>query len=501
MKTNDPQLPTSDATDRDDGTLQRIVERHIDFVYAAALRQTGDSHVAEDITQAVFLLFSQRADRLTPATMIKGWLFNATRYVVANFRRAEVRRKFHEREAAAMRSETIYEDNWSDIAPHLDNAMARLSEQDRRALFLRFFEGMPLAVLSQTLGISEEAAKKRVARAVERLRHSLARHGKVATSASLGGMLHASTAHPAPVHLVRATMDLALHRTSGSANSSSASTLAKGAAKMMLRARAKLLATQIALAGVLIGTAVVFAASQTRLIPSSPVRPATGVVMENLSDTPKVADDDYNACRQVLKSIVDAYDRNDVAAVQASYYYKPGSDPKAIDVMDRILEAGVATYRLKSAASSRFGFHGTMLITDTFTGAEFIMDVLSRISAQNARIAGDTLTITPSRHAGPAEAWESPIYFVHDQGAWKMDAARTFRVIFRAARRQPVANETPEKAFASGCQLLAGQFNAIAADIDKGNIADEAEAQKRVNAVWSDLNTQFREFGNNTMPR
>ena len=501
MKTNDPQLPASATHDRDGSTFQRIVERHIDFVYAAALRQTGDTHIAEDITQAVFLLFAQRAGRLTPETIVKGWLFNTTRYVVANFRRAEGRRKLHEREAAAMRSGMVHEDNWSDISPHLDDAMAGLSEKDRRALLLRFFEDMPLAALSQTLGISEEAAKKRVARALERLRHSLVRRGTVIASASLGTMLHATTAHPAPVHLVKATINLALNGASGPANSSSASTLAKGAAKMMIRARAKLLAIQFAIAGLLIGTAVVLATSQPRLIPSSPLRPSTGTVVENLSDTSKVDDDDYNACRQVLKSIVDAYDHNDVATVQALYYYKPGSDPKAIDVMDRILEAGVATYRLKSAAVSRFGIHGTMLKTDTFTGAEFIMDVLSRISPQNATIAGDTLTIKPSKHTGPAEAWEAPIYFLHDQGAWKMDAARTFRVVFRAVRREPIADESREQTFAAACHQLATEFDATAVDIDKGNIPDEAGAQKRVNAAWDDLNSQFREFGNNTMPR
>src|ERR1700728_4484155 len=117
-----------------------LVERHIDFVYAAALRQTGDPHVAQDITQAVFLLFLQRAGRLKAGTLVKGWLFSATRYVVANARRAETRRKLHEREAAAMRSEIPPANSWSDISPHLDDALAGLSEKDRRVLLLRYFE-------------------------------------------------------------------------------------------------------------------------------------------------------------------------------------------------------------------------------------------------------------------------------------------------------------------------------------------------------------------------
>src|SRR6202162_6299292 len=99
MMTDDSQLLVTCAHDRSAGGFAALVERHIDFVYAAALRQTGDTHIAEDITQAVFLLFAQRAGRLTPETIVKGWLFNTTRYVVANFRRAEARRKLHERKA------------------------------------------------------------------------------------------------------------------------------------------------------------------------------------------------------------------------------------------------------------------------------------------------------------------------------------------------------------------------------------------------------------------
>src|ERR1700693_6097593 len=129
MMTDDSQLLVTCAHDRSAGGFAALVERHMYFVYAAALRQTGDPHIAQDITQAVFLLLSQRASRLKPGTVIKGWLFNATRYVVGNARRAEARRKLHEREAAAMRSEIVTEDHWPSIAPHLDDALAGLSEK------------------------------------------------------------------------------------------------------------------------------------------------------------------------------------------------------------------------------------------------------------------------------------------------------------------------------------------------------------------------------------
>src|SRR5580704_17267077 len=99
MMPDDSQLMAAYAQNRDTAAFGRLVGPHIDFVYAAALRQTQDSHLAQDVTQAVFVLLSQRAFRLKPGVLLKGWLFNATRYVVANARRADVRRRVHEREA------------------------------------------------------------------------------------------------------------------------------------------------------------------------------------------------------------------------------------------------------------------------------------------------------------------------------------------------------------------------------------------------------------------
>ena len=167
MMTEDSQLLASCACDRTAGGFEVLIERDIDFVYAAALRQTGDPSIAQDVTQAVFLLFWQKVDRLKPGTLVRGWLFNVTRYVAANARRAQARRKSHEREAAAMRSEIILEDHWPSIAPLLDDALAKLSEKDRRILLLRFFDGLPVASLGRTLGISEQAAQKRLTRALE----------------------------------------------------------------------------------------------------------------------------------------------------------------------------------------------------------------------------------------------------------------------------------------------------------------------------------------------
>jgi hypothetical protein len=213
-------------------------------------------------------------------------------------------------------------------------------------------------------------------------------------------------------------------------------------------------------------------------------------VMADVVNTSKATEDDYNACRQVLRSIIDGYDHNDAAAVKALYYCKPGTDPKTVDTLEVILELGVADYRLTSAASSRFGIHGAMIRTGIETDPATFLGVLSRITQQNAESSGNTLTITPPATVNSAP-W--PIHFVNAQG-WKLDWPRTVRVTVHAMHRKLIAGETAQQGFAAATHLLVGHFNSIADDIDKRNIPDETEAQRRITAAWEDMNSQFRDF-------
>jgi hypothetical protein len=224
----------------------------------------------------------------------------------------------------------------------------------------------------------------------------------------------------------------------------------------------------------------------------SPVVLVVPPVMADATADSQASEKDYVACCGVMKSIIDGYDHNDAAAVTALYYCKPGTDPKTVDAMGLILEWAVADYRLTSAATSRFGVHGAMIQTGLETDPATFLGVLSRISPQNARASGNTLTILPPSTTN-SEGW--PIYFVNAQDGWKLDWTRTVRVTIRANRRKPIAGETSRQTIAAAIHLLVNEFDAIADDIDKGNISDEAEAQRRVSAAWGDLDSQFRDFG------
>src|SRR6185503_16992745 len=138
-----------------------------------------DAHLAEDVTQGVFVALAQNAPQLTDRPVLSGWLHRTAQNLASKVVRSDVRRRAREQEAAAMNELLSAEPDrvWEHIAPHLDAALDELSEPDRDALLLRYFERKSAREMAQALGTSEEAAQKRVSRAVERLREFFAKRG------------------------------------------------------------------------------------------------------------------------------------------------------------------------------------------------------------------------------------------------------------------------------------------------------------------------------------
>ena len=175
----DSQLLRAYAEHRSEPAFAELVRRHVDFVYSAALRMVCDSHLAEDVTQGVFVALAKSAAELTDRPVLSGWLHRTAQNIAAQTVRTDVRRRAREQEAAVMNDLLSAEPDvvWENIAPHLDAALGELSEPDRDALLLRYFERKSAREIAQTLGVSEEAAQKRVNRAVERLREFFAKRG------------------------------------------------------------------------------------------------------------------------------------------------------------------------------------------------------------------------------------------------------------------------------------------------------------------------------------
>ncbi len=197
----DHQLLADYARTGSEAAFAQLVERHLGLVHAAARRQVNDDALAADVAQAVFLLLARKAGSFGPKSVLAGWLFRTTRFVAARTQRAEFRRQRREQEAVAMNELHAPDPDWNRLAPELDEALARLVETDRNALLLRVAEGRNHREVGAALGLSEEAAKKRVNRAVEKLRGTLASQGVTLTALALAGLLTDRLSAAPPVGL------------------------------------------------------------------------------------------------------------------------------------------------------------------------------------------------------------------------------------------------------------------------------------------------------------
>ena len=215
-----------------------IVERYIHLVHSVALRHTFNSHHAEEITQAVFIILARRAESLDQRTILSGWLYHTARLTAANFMRAEIRRSRREHESF-MQSEPEEPPSqaiWNELFPLLDGAMSRLGATDRDALVLRYFENKSLSQIGKVLGVGERAAQKRVSRALEKLRRVFAKRGITATTAILATEISMRSVQAAPVGLATKITATAIE---GSAVAGSTLTLVNGTLHVMTWLKAK----------------------------------------------------------------------------------------------------------------------------------------------------------------------------------------------------------------------------------------------------------------------
>jgi RNA polymerase sigma factor (sigma-70 family) len=185
----------------DEKAFADLVRRHTPFVYSVALRRTGgDTHLAEDISQEVFVDMGRKAGRLARHPALKAWLYTATRFAEANRVTSERRRRLRE-EAHTMhdlnRPETSAVE-WDRVRPQLDEALDHLGERDRSAVVLRFFDGQSYGEIGRAQGISEDGARLRINRALDRLAAAFRRRGINSTAAGMALGLASETMAAVP---------------------------------------------------------------------------------------------------------------------------------------------------------------------------------------------------------------------------------------------------------------------------------------------------------------
>jgi RNA polymerase sigma factor (sigma-70 family) len=197
--TESRQLLADYAENGSEAAFGELVRRYIDLVFSTALRLVGgDKHRAEDVAQTVFMDLARRASKLHRETMLGGWLHRDTCFVAAKLMRGERRRRLRERQAAEMNALNHADTDFVQAIPLLDQAINELGDEDRQAILLRFYERMDLRSVGQALGGSENAAQKRVSRALEQLHTILSRRGVALSVAALGAGLGSEAVTAAP---------------------------------------------------------------------------------------------------------------------------------------------------------------------------------------------------------------------------------------------------------------------------------------------------------------
>ncbi|MBC7369599.1 MAG: sigma-70 family RNA polymerase sigma factor [Undibacterium sp.] len=211
--TDDLTLLRRYVEERSEASFTELVGRHVSLVYHAALRQTNDKTLAEDATQTVFTDLAQKAGSLLGRPAISGWLYTSARFAATKAKRTGRRRQNREQEAYKMNEVTHASPtthDWEQLRPIIDESMHALDERDREAILLRFFEGKPFAEVGAKLSMSEDTARVRVSRALDKLHGLLRKRGISSTSAALGLALGTQAAVAAPVGLAATVAGTAL---------------------------------------------------------------------------------------------------------------------------------------------------------------------------------------------------------------------------------------------------------------------------------------------------
>jgi len=289
--TSDAELLSRYARRRDEAAFAELVRRHVHLVHAAAARQSGgDAHLADDVTQAVFIVLARRAPDVA-IDRLPAWLIATARLCAKDAVRRRVRREQHEQRAASMRptaDHTAPDAALQEISPHLDHALCQLRPRDRTAVALRFLENRSMADVGVALGLSANATQKVIARALEKLRRMLAGRGvMLASPAILSTAMLESAAHAAPAAVLGQIVPIALGHAAatsagagaGAATVTTSQLLADGAiraavAAAKLRMFVTIASVAAVVTGVAGGTAAIVSARRSPP-PAAVVAPAT----------------------------------------------------------------------------------------------------------------------------------------------------------------------------------------------------------------------------------
>ncbi len=277
----------------DSEAISEAIRLHSGMVYGVCLRMLGDAHDAEDAAQAAFLVLLRKARGLAANTDLAGWLFWTAKTTAMNAATMRRRRRSHERKAAGekpMKADASEEAIWEEVRPGLDAAMASLPAKERQATILRYYYGKTEKEIASEVGCGRSTVAERLARGLERLRMKLAGAGAPVPAALLASLLTDRAVETVPGTLVASIQALCAGQ---AVASPAAAAISKGAIKMMLWAKVKLISAAVC-AAVAVGGGGVLAVK--RMVAAEPAAaPARGVATPEAGGDAEVVSQVHNA--------------------------------------------------------------------------------------------------------------------------------------------------------------------------------------------------------------
>ncbi|HVT88050.1 MAG TPA: sigma-70 family RNA polymerase sigma factor [Tepidisphaeraceae bacterium] len=348
----DAELLKDFSSTRNEKPFCRLVDRYIDFVHASASRQVRDSHLADDVTQAVFIVLSQKAGSVPPA-YLPGWLLGATRRCAKSALRLRARRFRHEQQAAAMKSEIQppAQDaiDSREILFKLDDALASLPTIDRGVVALRFLQGKSLAEVGASLSLSENAAQKRLTRALYKLQGLLKSRGvMLAGPASLVSAFVIATRHTAPPTLAATINPSAFATLTGTGQGVTPTMISKGAANFMLASKA-------AIAAIVLVTFLLLATGTLFVLHSMAV-----VVVSTSTTKPQIEHGPDNATWPMKFDVVESKEAIDQPATLAQIKQMLRTNEDALQNLR--VESAYSVERTNASGKWEFGGEGKRIL-------------------------------------------------------------------------------------------------------------------------------------------
>jgi RNA polymerase sigma factor (sigma-70 family) len=389
---SDMDLLREYGTTGSEDAFESIVRRHINLVYSTALRISRDRDMADDVTQAVFIILNRKARSLSPKTVLPGWLYRTTGFAAADALRSRRRRERREQEVAMMDTLPERDATWDEILPFLDAAMEALAAKDRNAVLLRFFQDKSLKDVGLALGVSDDTAQKRIARGLEKLRHFLTRRHVAVTAGGLASLLSAHVVETAPAASAHAICAIA---TGGSNLSVSTAAIVKGTLNMFTALQLKSIAA-------LIACAIVIAGGTATLVTRGENSPPSA----SIASTPV----------QALQNLARAVTSHDPVAFRSAVHADTPAGAALVSTTENLVQAQA---RFRQALGEKFApsSAGALMDTVNFTAFRFGQN---NLTSAETTIEGEHATVRIPSRSDPARTRSHRM--IYRNGGWRLDA-------------------------------------------------------------------------------